>query len=272
MTVQYGGKTKEAKLKDLYDDIAANEKEWLTFLDHPINIEFVFECLAVCHEYAVIQHDTYKDRDACLKALDIEQKLLDILQKQSAHFDEDQKGAFGNVEYKYDDFVFRNGLVVTISREGSEVLRNIKLLKKLVRFEKKNNVPADYEGYMHLWKGYREEMKERGMEVPHDIEKVDDKVIAEHIRARRLMGKKRDDRKLKKGLIDFFELDGTIVSSQKKKRIKDFVEGLSDEKAIELVTLWVSGMGGLSIEQKMGIRKEVGDDIDGYLRALGQMP
>ena len=37
MTVQFGGKTKEAKLKDLYDDIAANEKEWLTFLDHPIS-------------------------------------------------------------------------------------------------------------------------------------------------------------------------------------------------------------------------------------------
>ena len=67
MTVQYGGKTKEAKLKDLYDDIAANEKEWLTFLDHPINIEFVFECTAVCHEYAVIQHDMYKDIDTSLE-------------------------------------------------------------------------------------------------------------------------------------------------------------------------------------------------------------
>ena len=69
MTVQYGGKTKEAKLKDLYDDIAANEKEWLTFLNHPYNIEFVFECVAMCHEYAKIQYDTHKDRDTCLEVL-----------------------------------------------------------------------------------------------------------------------------------------------------------------------------------------------------------
>jgi len=270
MTVQFGGKTKEAKLKDLYDDIATNEKEWLTFLDHPINIEFVFECLAVCHEYAIIQHDTYKDRDACLKALDIEKKLLDILQKQSAHFDEHQKGAFGNVEYKYDDFVFRNGLVVTIDGK-SEVLRKIQLLKKLVRFEKKNNAPPGY-GLHGYWKELREEMKERGMEIPHNIDEVDDKVIAEHMKVQRMKGTKRDDSKLSKDLIDFFEMDGTIVSHQKKKKIKDFVKGLTEEQAINMGNAFGNDMGGLSIKQKMEIRKEVGDDIDGYLRALGQMP
>lgn len=270
MTVQFGGKTKEAKLKNLYDDIATNEKEWLTFLNHPINIEFVFECVAVCHEYATIQYDTYKDRDACLEVLDIEKKLLDILQKQSAHFDEDQKGAFGNVEYKYDDFIFRHGLVVTIDGE-SEVLRKIQLLKKLVRFENNNNAPADYEGYMHLWKGYREEMKERGMEVPNDIEKVDDKVIAEHMRVSRMKGKKRDDTKLNKDLIDFFEMDGSVVSHQKKKKIKDMIEGLTEEQAINMGAAFGNGMRGLSVKQKEEIRKNV-NDVDGYLRALAEMP
>jgi len=270
MTVQYGGKTKEAKLKDLYDDIAANEEEWLTFLNHPYNIEFVFECVAVCHEYAKIQYDTHKDRDTCLKAFDIEKKLLDILQKLSAHFDEYQKGAFGNLEYEYGNFIFKKSLVVLISGKGKLGVENAKLFKKLVRFEKKNNPPADYLGYIWLWGEYRKEMKERGMdmrEIPHNVEEVDDKVIAEHMRARRLKGIKRDDRNLKKGLIEFFELDGTIVSSQKKKRIEDFVKGLTDEKAIEIGSVFGSGMGNLSTEQKMEFRKKI-DDIDEYLRAL----
>ena len=135
MTVQYGGKTKEAKLKDLYDDIAANEKEWLTFLNHPYNIEFVF--------------------------------------------------------------------IKTAERVSSR-----------------------------LWGKYREAMmKERGTEIPHDIEEVDDKLITEHMRVRGMegmKGEKRDDTKLNKDLVDFFELDGNFVSYQEKKRIKDFVGGLSD--------------------------------------------
>ena len=76
-------------------------------------------------------------------------------------------------------------------------------------------------------------MKERGTEIPHDIEEVDDKLITEHMRVRGMegmKGKKRDDTKLNKDLVDldFFELDGNFVSYQEKKRIKDFVGGLSD--------------------------------------------
>ena len=273
MTVQYGGKTKEAKLKDLYDDIATNEKEWMMFLYHPYNIEFVFECVAVCHEYATILYDTHKDRDTCLEVLDIEKKLLDILQKLSAHFDEHQNGAFGNLEYEYDNFIFKKGLVVLISGKGNA---KAKLFKKLVRFEKKNNPPDDYLGYIWLWGQYRKELKERGMdmrEVPHNVEEVDDKVLTEHMRFRGMeaqKGKKRNDMKLNKDLIDFFEMDGTVVSHQKKKRIKDFVEGLNDKQAIEMGAIFGGGMGGLSIKQKKGIRKVV-NDVDDLKYALDKM-
>ena len=48
-------KKKEMRYKDLYEDLVANEAEWLEFLDHLQNSEFAYECLRVSYDYALIQ-------------------------------------------------------------------------------------------------------------------------------------------------------------------------------------------------------------------------
>lgn len=65
-------KKKEMRYKDLYDDLVANEEEWLEFLDHPKNSLFAYECLRVSYEYALIQYKKYEhnqDRDRILSCL-----------------------------------------------------------------------------------------------------------------------------------------------------------------------------------------------------------
>ena len=118
-----------------------------------------------------------------------------------------------------------------ISGKGKLGVENAKLFKKLVRFEKKNNPPADYLGYIWLWEEYRKEMKERGMDmrkIPHNVEEVDDKVLIEHMRFRGMeaqKGKKRDDVKLNKDLIDFSEWTEVPLATKRRKGSKTLSKG-----------------------------------------------
>ena len=240
----------------------------MKFLDHPVNVEFAFECAGVCFQLAIVEYEKNEkdkegvdNRDIIWKILDMQKKLLDIVQKNAN--EGEQKIAYDNLEFQVDEFIFRKALW----KEKADYPR---LLKKLVAHEVKYGLaPEDYN--KQLWDVFRKELKERGIKTRRNIEEVDDKIIWEHMITRGKdvwkNTKKRDDVKLKQILTKFFELNGNTVSHQKQKRIDKFIAGLTDDRAVGIQTVFG---GALSKDKLKEWRKHFNepDDLTPALDAM----
>jgi len=261
MTIQYGGKTKEMKLKDLYDDLSANEKEWLTFLDHPLNLEFTYECATICYHHAYLQYEKGREREYIWEILDMEKKLFGIMRKNMR---EEAEAGFANLEFQVDDFVFRKSLWLS-PLEGSQIF------KRQVAYEIKMGLaPEDWSH--QLWMDYRRELKDRGITTPRNIQDVDDEIIVNHMISKSVkFDEKRDNVGLSKILTRFFELNGNVVSQQKKQRIDFFVTGLTKKQYVTLTNVFGGEEGGLTLNEMKDMRKVI-YDVDGLKTVLDAMP
>lgn len=229
----------------------ANEKEWLDFLDHPFNVEYMFECAGVCYEYALIQYKMYKDNGKATAVIRMGEKLLDVLRKHySTTLDNEQKGGFDNIEYQYNELIFMTG------RWGAQHL------KQLVAYETKHTeIPEEYVHYLKLWATFRKEIKAYyGISTRRNIQEVDDEIINRHIVGRGTYGV-LNNLSLKEPLTNFF---GDKVSGNK---IDKFIDGLTHKQEIALKTVFGGGFGEDQVKE---LRKHITDldELRAFLLAM----
>ena len=216
----------------MYDDLVANEEEWLEFLDHPKNSLLAYECLRVSYEYALIQykkHEHNQDRDThtfLFEIADVMKKLINVQKKHIGSVSSKGRELFEEIEFLAEYFIWNGGL-------WKELHEYSRLFKKLLAYEvRKGWRPL----VMQEWQTTRAQLKARGIDAPSNINDVDDKVIYENLmfNAKENDSWKRGDygsTELKKDLIKFFEMNDNIVSRQKRERINKFVDELSGPRA-----------------------------------------
>lgn len=230
-------KKKEMRFKELYDDLVANEEEWMEFLDHRQNSEFAYECLRVSYEYALIRQKN-EDRDMLehlFEMADVMKKLINVQQKHIRSVSEKGKELFEEIEFLANYFIWNSGLWKEPREYGQ-------LFKKLVAYE----VRVGWRPLvMEQWEKTRKEMKARGIDTPSNIEDVDDEVLHQQLvvsERENASWKKLEDSygstELKKDLINFFEMNDNIVSHQKQERINKFVDKLSGPQATIVYSLF----------------------------------
>ena len=125
-------KKKEMRFKDLYDDLVANEDEWLEFLDHLQNSEFAYECLRISYEYAQILKKTPNQnrdmQDHFFEMADIMKKLINVQQKYVGSISEYGRELFEEIEFLANYFIWNDGLWKDPYEYG-------RLFKKLLAYE-----------------------------------------------------------------------------------------------------------------------------------------
>jgi len=169
-------KKKEIRYKDLYDDLVANEDEWLDFLDHLQNSEFAYECLRISYEYALIQQKKLNgqnwDFPHFIELADMMKKLIDIQQKYVGSISETGKELFEEIEFLATYFIWHNGLWRDPENEyGNQ-------FKKLLACEVKVGWRPLV---MQQWQTTRKQLKARGIHAPSNIDEVNDKVLYENL-------------------------------------------------------------------------------------------
>jgi len=145
------------------------------------------------------------------------------------------------------------------------------IFKRQVAYEIKMGLaPEDWSH--QLWMDYRRELKDRGITTPRNIQDVDDEIIVNHMISKSVkFDEKRDNVGLSKILTRFFELNGNVVSQQKKQRIDFFVTGLTKKQYVTLTNVFGGEEGGLTLNEMKDMRKVI-YDVDGLKTVLDAMP
>ncbi len=138
----------EGKYKDYYEDMVANEDEWMTFFDHPDNHVHAEHTCGILGSFATIyrQRGGTENHAYCERVLDMEGKVLEkyriainhLYPNKNSH-DAKPVQCFDGLEYKYN--LIRMNLY-TLNHRFKDA---VPAVRQLMEYEVKYNLDFDHQ-------------------------------------------------------------------------------------------------------------------------------
>ena len=215
----------EAKYKELYDELVSNEKEWLEFFDHPMNVEHTGQTSLVLEELSRVYsgRKSWEEFGLVSEMLD---KVMHILKQlvEAPGVDEGHKRAYEKTDHRI------KMLHMEMKRDMGVVdIESVHLLKKLVNHESKYNLGSGIDQfnadqiYLNTWIMHKVAMEKRGYKnVSININEVADEDLLEQLTfTKEMMDKhpehKASDEQNRKGLLSFGLTEADLAKEEKVK-------------------------------------------------------
>jgi len=120
---------KERKCRQLYEDLVANEDEWLPSLVKLINFEYAVKCMKALDALAHIHYDR-KEWKETKDIFDLQVKIIDLIEQRPLH-DIGRRKAFNNMLYELYSIEFE----LAMHTEGEVGYRQARIFRTLVEYE-----------------------------------------------------------------------------------------------------------------------------------------
>lgn len=164
----------EKKYKDYYEDIVANEDEWMTFFDHPDNHEHAEHTCGILGTFATIyrQRGGTENHAYCERVLDMEGKVLEkyrvalnhLYPNKNSHDAKRPIQCLDGLEYKYN--LIRMNLYTNNERFKDAV----PVVRKMMEYEIKYNLDFDNQNTLFMLNMIGKEANAASMKTLKDAE------------------------------------------------------------------------------------------------------